>query len=153
VVEDDGPWSGSHIVLALHGGAGSAVGFFGGTVAYSPIPFLETEVGVGKGLYGTYLSVMQKITVGGPTTHFVSGVGLAYSTDRLPYSESPAWWLNLDLVGFESRFRNHFAILLAGGLTVASEYLNPFNGDCYADHDCQDKRTFPQMRLGLGAWF
>ena len=155
--DEDGPWSNRRIVLAVHGGLGSAVGYLGGTIAYSPIPLLETEVGLGEGFYGTYLSVMQKITVGGgPRTHFVSGVGLAFAVDKVSVRDSPDWWLNLDLAGLETRFSQHFVLLLAGGLTVASKDVYMFySSDCSERADCVNphERVFPQIRLGLGTWF
>ena len=157
-------WGRNRSVVAFNLGIGSAVGFLGPTYAFSPLPFLSTEVGVGLGITGAQYSLMQKIAIGGvqSTIRFSSGVGVSYASGSTA-APDPSFWLNLDLAGLEVRAASHFVFFLSGGVTIglAGGKLddNVMGGDdCSPYPDCKytaKVRGFvaPQFRLGLGRWF
>ncbi|MGB7814236.1 MAG: hypothetical protein ABSF35_16615 [Polyangia bacterium] len=145
----DAPWGNGRSVIAVNSGIASAVGFAGLTYAYSPLSWLETEVGFGQGFSGTQFSAMQKLTVGGPMTHFIAGVGFAYTVGKGVDSayRPPYWWLNIDIAGLEVRTKSHFDFFIAAGLT--REFERPI---AVMDND-PGGNTFPQLRMGIGGWF
>jgi hypothetical protein len=157
-------WGRNRSVVAFDLGMGSAVGFLGPTYAFSPLPFLSTEVGVGLGITGAQYSLMQKLAIGRvqSTIRFSSGVGVSYASGSTG-APDPSVWLNLDLAGLEVRAASHFVFFLSGGVTIglAGGKLDDHvmgGDDCSPYPDCKytaKVRGFfaPQFRLGLGRWF
>jgi hypothetical protein len=129
------------------------VGFAGLTYSYLPLPMLETEAGIGMGYSGAEFSAMQKMVVGHGRTRFVAGIGLALS---LPSTHEHAFWLNLDLIGFEMRTKNQLVFFMSGGLTYLFGQGISFrsNDDCVVSPPCPaGDNMFPQLRIGLGKAF
>jgi hypothetical protein len=150
-------WRDRTSTVCLNLGLGSAIGELGLTYAFAPWMPLETELGIGNGLTGTQLSLMEKVVLGHGRTRVVAGVGVAYSPRRGPSWElrTSHWWLNLDLVGFEMRTQRHLTFSFAFGMSLI---LGPpillFDSDCSGDQ-CDHEKTdgFPQLRFAIGPWF
>jgi hypothetical protein len=143
--------------VAFNGGLGSAIGVAGLTFSFSPLAGLESEVGIGQGITGVQLSAMQKFVLGKGPTRFVASVGLAYSPGG---SQSDDWarkyWLNVDLLGFEMRSKNHFVLFLSVGMTKVFGKPIILMGDpmdCGSPPCQSGDSVFPQFRIGLGKSF
>lgn len=106
------------------------------------------------GFSGTQFSAMQKLTVGGPRTHFIAGVGLGYTVGKGVDSDyrPPYWWLNVDIAGLEVRTKSHFAFFVAAGLTHEFEQPIALMGDDSVPGYNRGDTTFPQLRMGIGCW-
>ena len=155
------PWGRYRSVVAFDLGLGSAVGLIGLTYAFSPVPWLETEIGLGRGITGTQYSAMQKFTLGAQRTHFVAGVGVSrssggYETVNGDTDHGPIWWLNFDLLGFEIRGSGHAVFFLVGGATATlGPEMSRLFWDCERGPNAcgPGHRIFPQARAGVGGWF
>jgi hypothetical protein len=149
------PWQSGTEMIALNLGAGSAVGIVGVTYSYMILSVLETEAGIGVGLSGLQLSVMQKIAIGYPFLRFVAGVGLSFSAGKSlgEDTRSHYFWLNLDVVGFEIRTKGRWDVFFSLGDTHVFGKPIWIMGDCEPPHDCSGNADFPQARVGVGRWF
>jgi hypothetical protein len=152
-------WRNRRSTLALNLGLGSAVGLVGLTYSYLPVSMLETEVGFGLGSLGSQFSVMEKLVIGGGSTRFIMGAGLAYSPAPGVFGHDIRHrdlWLNLDVAGLEYRHKGGFVFFLAAGDTHAfGGPIELLSIDCGESADaCRDAgNDFFQIRTGLGVSF
>ncbi len=154
-------------------GFASALGFGGLAFSGAPSRWFLVEAGVGYGFTGLQLSLMPKVTLGSLQDRFVAGVGIALALSNghsLPSflepdgstasSTATVWWLNLDLVGYQHRFRNGVAVLAAAGMylglggTAANCRSSPAES-CHApsEYDHPTHWRGFQTRIGVGYWF
>ncbi len=154
--------------LALNLGLFSAVGELGISYSRNQSDKFEFEAGVGIGLSGVQLSLMQKLTLGSAKHRFVTGLGLALGL----WDGGTTLWLNYDVLGYQLRTSPtkgnvSFFLLATVGLSVglAGNYplYDIFPGDscgdkCY-DNDDENASSpsagllVPNFRLGIGVAF
>ena len=152
----DEPWSAlpqavGSFALALNLGVGSAVGFMGATLTYSRLGPLEVELGLGLGLTGIQSSAMLKVgLLGNRISRFVVGVGVADTVSHQynhDVTGNPVW-LNVDLLGYESRgvVFFSFALGVTRGLGGGSYAISESGDNLVTGH------MFPQLRIQMGGW-
>ncbi len=152
-------WQNRRSTLVVNLGLGSAVGVLGVTYSYLPVSMFETEVGVGLGLLGSQVSLMEKLVIGEGSIRFTVGAGLAYSPSSGLFGDDirhRSLWLNLDVLGLEYRGRGGLVFFLAAGDTHAfGAPIEIFSIDCFeSTNACSDAgNDFFQMRTGLGISF
>jgi len=156
------PWAPFQTTLGFNLGVGSAIGIIGATVSFSPMPILLCEAGIGQGLSGTQLSIMQKLAVGAEdsTVRFVTGAGVSWGSGSDTFPD-PSLWLNLDLVGMEIRTARGFVFFLAGGATIGlagGKFSYDLHEDCGDPPACSFSNKVagvasPQGRMGFAIWF
>jgi len=170
----------AHHEIRIDGGLASALGFGGASYTYAPPRTrFGIEAGAGVGYTGLQLSVMAKLYLGSAHDRFVAGVGPSLGLDYFwkGYPTCPGYptesqcagtnyWLNLDLVGYEHRWRNGLAFSIAFGAAVglggSAEYCWHFIDPGYCAYEAGygvklregvRGHAFPQMRMGVGYWF
>ena len=156
------PWDRFQTTLGFNLGIGSAIGIIGATVSFSPTPMLLWEAGIGQGLSGTQLSIMQKLALGAEdsTVRFVAGAGISWGSGSETFPD-PSLWLNLDLVGMEIRTARGLVFFLAGGATVGlagGKFSYDLHEDCGNPPACSFRNEVagvasPQGRMGFAVWF
>jgi hypothetical protein len=149
------PWQSGTGMVAFNLGLGSAVGLAGVTYSHMLLSVLEAEAGVGVGLSGVQVSLMQKIALGGPSFRLVAGVGVSFSAGNSLGDDTRThyFWLNVDALGFEVRTRSQWDFSLALGVTHVFGKPIWVMGDCERPQNCSGDSTFPEIRMGVGRWF
>jgi hypothetical protein len=142
-----------HLAVGLSAGLGSAVGFGGPTLTYSPAPLFQLEAGMGFGPVGADLSLMPKLAFGTAQDRVVTGAGLSVTTGSR--DAHPVLWFNFDMVGYEHRYASGLSLSASAGLTLALAGRGCFV-DCgdpsFRDADAKGVWA-PQGRVGVGYWF
>jgi hypothetical protein len=135
--------------IALNLGLFSAVGTLGLTYERDFGSRLAVEAGLGLGFTGVQMSLMPKLTLGGPDARFTAGVGLAYSVGDDARS---GLWLNADLAGFEVKTDGGFFVSGAAGLTWAIAGPDECDSEWGCGHLVRGMLG-PQLRFGVGYAF
>ncbi len=155
-------WAERYLQVRGDLGVGSAIGAIGVSAAYQPIDWIEIEAGLGVGLSGFQTSLMPKLALGGQHHRFITGVGASVgwghrSTFPRDY-DRPVLWLNVDAVGYEYTSDAGFVFFAAMGGTRALDgsalCVQDQHSDCRPNERIDlTKETWPQGRIGFGAWF
>jgi hypothetical protein len=131
-------------------GAGGFGGVSGARVF--PSQGFMLEAGLGFGLSGVQASVMPRLMFGSEADRFMIGGGLSVGLPLYrSYVKGLPTWLDLELVGYQHRFRGGLTMFAAAGFMVGlggGRYCS----DCSAG-DSETGSVFPDARLGLGYSF
>jgi hypothetical protein len=144
--------------IGLDLGAGSAVGFIGLTLVRALGEHAHIELGTGIGYTGYQFSVMPKVVLGYPRSHFVAGVGLSIADPTNPvHGTGHPVWLNVDAIGYELVSSYGLAFLIAAGFTkgLGGGTLCTAIDGCQPEEKLSDVATFwaPQFRVAYAYWF
>jgi hypothetical protein len=144
--------------IGLDLGVGSAVGFAGVTLVRAFGQHVQIELGTGVGLSGYQFSLMPKIVLGSPYSHFVAGLGLSVaSPTRADQETGHPVWLNVDAIGYEFVSRLGLAFLVTAGVTkgLGGGTLCTQIDGCEPGEKLDDVATLwsPQFRVGYAYWF
>ena len=144
--------------IGLDAGVASVVGFLGITLVRALGEHAQIELGTGIGFSGYQFSVMPKIVVGSPRSHFLAGVGLSVADPTNPlHTTGHPVWLNVDALGYEVVSNHGFGVLVALGITKGlggGTICTSIDG-CEPDERLTDVATqwSPQFRVGYRYWF